>query len=84
METQIMNMELVRKGDNFTVSEVACRMKISNRDARVLLDGLEQEKLLVREVRKNYAVYRLRSTPFINTIRLANWSPKNETFRGWL
>jgi len=84
MEEQIMNMELIRKGDNFTVSEVASRLKISTRDARVLIEGLEDQKYLVREVRKNYTVFRLRSVPFINTIRLAKWSPRNDTFKGWL
>ena len=84
MEDQVMSLEIVRKGDNFTASEVASRVKVSTRCAKVILDGLVDSKRLVSEVRKSYTVYRLRVTPFINTLRLANYTPPKETFRGWL
>ena len=54
MEDQIMSMEIVRKGDGFSVSEVASRLKVSNRDARITLEELEKKKLLISEIRKNY------------------------------
>jgi hypothetical protein len=84
MEDHVMSMEIVRKGDNFTASEIACRAKVSTRCAKVILDGLVDSNRLVSEVRKSYTVYRLRVTPFINTLKLSNWQPRDETFRGWL
>ena len=84
MEEQIMNMDLVKGGDDFTASEMASRLKVTTRCAKVLLDGLVIDHRLVSDVRKSYTVFRLRVTPFINTLRLANYTPPRETFRGWL
>lgn len=84
MEDQVMKMELVKSGDNFTASELASRLKVTTRCAKVLLDGMVSDYILVSEVRKNHTVFRLRVTPFINTMKLSNWQPQDGTFRGWL
>ena len=84
MEDQIMSMEIVRKGDGFSVSEVASRLKVSNRDARIMLEELEKKNLLISEIRKNYLSYRIRKTSLISSMKLSNWQPQDGTFRGWL
>ena len=84
MEDQIMNTELVRKGDEFSVSEIACRLKVSNHDARIMLDNLVSENLLIKELRKNHISYRLRTTSLINSMKLSKWQPDDGAFRGWL